>query len=88
MEKGFKRTSSASRIYFGSESIHSLGASTRLSAYTSRLKVHGSSSAGRKVTLAVICRMIAWILDCMSAEDLSDTILNISQSVYQKTLLR
>ena len=53
-------------MYFGSDSSHAFGTSTSASVYTSRSKVHGSSSSGRKVTDAVIWRMIAWISDVIS----------------------
>lgn len=36
---------------------HSDGTTESVSVYTSRSKVHGSSSRGRNVTLAVICAM-------------------------------
>lgn len=45
--------------HLGSESSHVRGTSTSSSAYTRRSKEQGSSMRGRKVTLAVIWRMIA-----------------------------
>ena len=48
-----------------------LGTSTSLSVYTSKSKVQGSSSSGRKVTEAVICRMIACISEVISFCDFS-----------------
>lgn len=65
----------------GSESSHSIGTVASLSAYTSRSKLHGSLSSGRKVTEAVICRMMACISEVISFADLSDLTSLITQTM-------
>jgi len=59
--KDRKRTSALFWMYWGSLSSHALGTAACLSVYTRRSKAHASSSSGRKVTVAVIWRMTAWI---------------------------
>jgi hypothetical protein len=56
----------------GSESSQLMGTVACLSAYTSRSKAQGSFSSGKKVTDAVIWRMMAWISCVISLGDLSD----------------
>lgn len=65
-------TCSALAMKHGSLSSQLMGTVACLSAYTSRSKAQGSFSSGRKVTEAVICRMIAWISCVISLGDLSD----------------
>jgi hypothetical protein len=45
------------------------GTSASAAVYTKRSKVHGSVMSGKKVTLAVICRMIAAISLLISFSD-------------------
>lgn len=65
-------TCSELAIKQGSESSQVTGTVACLSAYTSRSKQQGSCSSGRKVTEAVICRMMAWISCVTSFIGLSD----------------
>lgn len=65
--KDRRRTSAEpSVIYLGSDSSHALGTEAASSVYTSRSNVQASSSSGRKVTDAVIWRIIAAISDWIS----------------------
>jgi hypothetical protein len=61
-----RRTSEEVWMYRGSLSSHATGTPASALVYTSRSKVQGSSSRGRKVTDAVICRMMAEISPWMS----------------------
>lgn len=65
-------TCSALAIRQGSESSQVTGTVAALSAYTSRSKAQVSFSSGRKVTEAVIWRMMAWISWVISFRGLSE----------------